>query len=118
MNIFQQIVNEIHKPFTKKRYIPLTRIPVEYSIFVSPEEVRNDVFLFVEKNIIFKMTTLTMDSDQRWKSLNREFQSMNILFDSLFILSKKEDQYRLRVPLSSILDYKGFRCLAVGIIPI
>ena len=43
---------------------------------------------------------------------------MSTLFEALFVLSKKDNQYKLRVPLSALLDYKGFRCLAIGMIPI
>ena len=43
---------------------------------------------------------------------------MKTLFEALFLLSKWEQVYKLWVPLSNILDYKGFRCLAVAAIPI
>jgi len=43
---------------------------------------------------------------------------MEIFFDTLYILSKDEEAHQLRIPLSCILDYKGFRCLAVAIIPL
>jgi len=41
---------------------------------------------------------------------------MDILFDALFLLSKAHSDYNLRVPLSVLIDYKGFRCLAIGLI--
>lgn len=40
------------------------------------------------------------------------------MFDSLFLLSKPEAVHKLRVPLSALVDYKGFRALAIGSIPI
>ena len=43
---------------------------------------------------------------------------MDILFDALFLLSKADSGYHLRVPLSVLIDYKGFRCLAIGVLPI
>lgn len=43
---------------------------------------------------------------------------MDIMFDALFLLSKPNSEYRLRVPLTAIIDYKGFRCLAIGLVPI
>jgi hypothetical protein len=43
---------------------------------------------------------------------------MDTLFDALFLLSKNDSDYKLRVPLSVLIDYKGFRCLAIGRIPI
>jgi len=43
---------------------------------------------------------------------------MNLLFDTLFLISQKDDNIKLRVPLCCLLDYKGFRCLAISNIPI
>jgi len=43
---------------------------------------------------------------------------MDVLFDALFLLSKADSEYKLRVPISALIDYKGFRCLAIGQIPI
>lgn len=43
---------------------------------------------------------------------------MDIMFDALFLLSKPNSKYRLRVPLAALIDYKGFRCLAIGLVPI
>ena len=41
-----------------------------------------------------------------------------MIFEALFLISKKEDLVKLWVPLSCLLDYKGFRCLAVSNIPV
>ena len=41
--------------------------------------------------------------------------------DVLYELStnnKSENEVKLRVPLSCIIDYKGFRCLAIATVPI
>jgi len=43
---------------------------------------------------------------------------MDVLFDALFLLSKADSEYKLRVPISALIDYKGFRCLAIAQIPI
>jgi hypothetical protein len=55
---------------------------------------------------------------QKTKLFGRQFLSMDIMFDALFLLSKADSAQRLRVPLSALIDYKGFRCLAIGIVPI
>jgi len=38
------------------------------------------------------------------------------MFEALFTLSKKDNKMdnKLRVPISALIDYKGFRCLAFG----
>ena len=43
---------------------------------------------------------------------------MDVMFDALFMLSKRDSKYKLRIPLSALIDYKGFRCLAIAKIPI
>lgn len=48
----------------------------------------------------------------------REFLSMDVMFDALFLLSKPEASHKLRVPLSALVDYKGFRAVAIACIPI
>lgn len=51
---------------------------------------------------------------QKWKLFGRQFLSMDVMFDALFLLSKHDSEYKLRVPLSALIDYKGFRCIAFG----
>lgn len=50
----------------------------------------------------------------KWKLYGRQFLSMDVMFDALFLLSKHDSDYKLRVPISALIDYKGFRCLAIG----
>jgi hypothetical protein len=54
----------------------------------------------------------------KWKLFGRHFLSMDVMFDALFLLSRHDQDYKLRVPISALIDYKGFRCLAIGQIPI
>jgi len=58
-----------------------------------------------------------MENNAKWKQYKREFNSLDIFFDTLYILTKDENQNQLRIPLSCILDYKGYRCMAVGLVP-
>ena len=48
----------------------------------------------------------------------REFLSMDIMFDALFLLSKPEAIHKFRVPPAALIDYKGFRAIAIASIPI
>ena len=43
---------------------------------------------------------------------------MDVLFDVLSVNHEKEAQPKFHVPLSVMMDYKGFRCLAIGKLPI
>jgi hypothetical protein len=43
---------------------------------------------------------------------------MDVMFEALFALSKSDADPKVRVPISCLIDYKGFRCLAYGLIPI
>ena len=43
---------------------------------------------------------------------------MDTLAGVLYGMSHKDDKVKLRVPLSVIIDYKGFRCLAIAKMPV
>ena len=44
--------------------------------------------------------------------------SYDIMFDALFLGSKPDGSFRLRVPLVSRVDFKGFRALCIAYIQI
>lgn len=52
------------------------------------------------------------------KQYAREFNANNIIFDALYLTASKEDRYNLRNPLSTMIDYKGFRAIAIACLPI
>ena len=56
-------------------------------------------------------------SISKWKLFGRQFLSMDTMFEALFHYSKKS-KIKLRIPLSTLIDYKGYRCLAIAKIPI
>lgn len=37
-----------------------------------------------------------------------------MLFDAIYLNSRPDDELRLRVPLTAIIDYKGFRAMAIA----
>lgn len=41
-----------------------------------------------------------------------------MIFDAIYLNSKPDQSFRLRVPLSAIIDYKGFRAMAIAKIQI
>jgi hypothetical protein len=54
----------------------------------------------------------------KWKLYGREFLSLDVMFDTLYLLSKPDATYKLRVPLCAQVDYKGFRAVAIAAIPV
>ena len=54
----------------------------------------------------------------KWKNYGREFLSLDVMFDVLFMLAKPDSKYKLRVPPAALIDYKGFRALAIANMPI
>lgn len=100
---------------SNRNYSPLEAIPDFYKYFVTDDDL-NEVDTYFEKNILLRVVASDMELNSKWKMYKREFNSMDIFFDTLYILSKDEESFQLRVPLSCILDYKGFRCLAIGVV--
>ena len=66
---------------------------------------------------MFKIVSWDMDKNSQWNVLKREFNSMDVIWDTLYVLSKDEETQQIRVPLSVLMDYKGFRCIAIGLVP-
>ena len=52
------------------------------------------------------------------KQFGRQLLSYDLLFDCLFFNSKQEGGSQLRVPLTCMVDYKGFRALCTAHIQI
>ena len=56
---------------------------------------------------------------QLWKQFSRELLSRDIIFDAIILSTPfKSKSERLRVPLSVMIDYKGFRAMAIGFVSI
>ena len=54
----------------------------------------------------------------RRKAFAREFNSVDLFSDSLLFISNVDTKYKLRTPLMTNVDYKGFRAIAVAQLPI
>lgn len=100
---------------SNREFSPIETIPDGLKFFVTDDDLI-EVDTYLEKNILFRVVASDMELNSKWKMYKREFKSMDIFFDTLYILSKDEKSIQLRVPLSCVLDYKGFRCLAIGVV--
>jgi hypothetical protein len=81
--------------------------------------IDNILYKITDKDELLK-TANENDILEKWKLFGRQFRSMDLMFEALFTLSKKDAKMdnKLRVPISALIDYKGFRCLAFGQIDI
>ena len=52
------------------------------------------------------------------KQFSREFNSVDLVSDALLFTSNVDTKYRLRTPLMTSIDYKGFRAIAVAELPV
>lgn len=71
---------------------------------------------FVYKNLLLFLAW-EQDPPVRFKTLGHEFRAMQLLYEAVYFLSK-DSEFPVRVPLGALVDFKGFRVLAVSIIPI
>lgn len=96
------IIDELYQPKTKRRFQPLndSLIPI-----------------YIYQNMIFRLTWDQEDTNS-CKLFGHEFRASDMLLDALFLLGRKEPGFHLRVPLTTIVDYKGFRMLVVGLSPL
>lgn len=52
------------------------------------------------------------------KLFNRQQRSYDVLFNSIYLSNTTEAHHRIRVPLSTLVDYKGFTALVIAVPPI
>ncbi len=120
------IINEMHRPIEDRMFRPLIKIDRIIRLFCDDDPAPN---VYQINNMIFKITSRNSEikrtlgkeatetfTENKWKSYGREFLSMDIMFDALFILSKPKNDYNLRIPLSCLVDYKGHRAIVYGLI--
>lgn len=67
---------------------------------------------------IWEKTLRSAAKPLKKKLYSREFLSLDTLFDAIFIGSSIESKVRLRIPLSCMIDYQGFRAIVVAVPPI
>ena len=114
------LINEFHKPINKRKYKPISlplTIPIHpllYSILCDNDP---EPRLYLINKLIIKITTKeefvnisggasqTIFKQNKWKLFARQFMTMDVLFDALFITQKQPD-FKLRIPLCSHVDYK------------
>eukprot|EP01022_Parablepharisma_sp_SALTPOND_P010992 TRINITY_DN1454_c0_g2_i1.p1 TRINITY_DN1454_c0_g2~~TRINITY_DN1454_c0_g2_i1.p1 ORF type:complete len:1135 (-),score=143.33 TRINITY_DN1454_c0_g2_i1:10055-13459(-) len=106
------IVNEMHKPLEKRLLRPLAKLDKITRRFCSEEP---NPMVYMLNNLILKVCP---KSGPIPKLYGKEFLSLDIMFDVLFILSKPRSDYNIRIPLSCLVDYKGFRAIVYGLIPL
>ena len=112
------VVNEMHKPYMERKFHPIEEVmDSTYRLFTN-EDINCCVYYI--NGLILKITgkdekivRSIVESrgedvffESKWKLYGREYLSMDVLFDSLFILSRSDAEYKLRVPLSCLVDYK------------
>ena len=119
------IINELHKPKEKRTFRAIKQLDTITKLFCDDDPAPT---VYVINSMIFKMTTkssvITRNIGEetfveyKWKAFGREFHSLDIMFDALFILSRPRADYNLRVPLCCLVDYKGFRTIVYGLMPL
>ena len=117
INIFETIIDDLSRSEFKQTYAPANDILNEYRIFWADDDLEY-VRVYIEKKIIFKIVPWEMDFNYKWNAYMRDFNSMDAMFDTLYVLSREYEAHQLRIPLSCLLDYKGFRWLAMGLVPL
>lgn len=108
IHIFETIIEDMTCNNPKPNYIPVIEVPSEYKVFL-PEEDLEQTDVYIENNIMFRIITCDIAPDSKWKSYEREFFSLDLFFDTLYVLCIDRFEQQIRVPLACMLDYKGFR---------
>eukprot|EP00826_Nyctotherus_ovalis_P029168 TRINITY_DN23004_c0_g1_i2.p1 TRINITY_DN23004_c0_g1~~TRINITY_DN23004_c0_g1_i2.p1 ORF type:complete len:492 (+),score=120.39 TRINITY_DN23004_c0_g1_i2:111-1478(+) len=115
------IVNELQRPLAKRMFKPVHDITPALKVYCDDEK---DPTLYLVNGIVIKLCMRESVivryvhgrsfQEEKWKAYGKEFRAFSFLCDALCVLSKPKEDHSIRVPLSCVVDYKGFRGLAVG----
>jgi tetratricopeptide (TPR) repeat protein len=95
------IVDELHLPLDQRQLQPLATDPQP---------------LYLYQHVFYHLAW-SQEGQDGGKLLGHEFRAADTVADALFLLARRE-QVTLRVPLTCVVDYKGFRVLAVACAPV
>jgi len=109
------IINEYHLP--NRRYKSLNTTNT-FMRLICDVDIKTEIYLIGNALVKLVSKEEKANNESKWKSIGREFLSVDIMFDTLFVLSKPKGDYNLRVPLCCMVDYKGFRGIVYAVFPI
>jgi hypothetical protein len=101
INASKSIIDELYLPKEKRRFKMI--------------DDTNPIFFY--QNMLLRLTWFK-DDNAGPLLLAHEFRANEMLADALFLLSRKEPNFNMRVPLFCMVDYKGFRMLVQGMAPL
>ncbi|KAM3144382.1 hypothetical protein pb186bvf_003546 [Paramecium bursaria] len=138
-SICEQIIDELCLPNSQKSIKPTTSQNQE-QFFSKPNEqvyeeeinFENDFYIydgFIIKLSFCQLKTIRVKIQQQdrnlqiydesaLKSFGNEFRYLSLLADHIEAILQDDPDYPIRVPLSSIIDYKGVRAFALAVPPI
>jgi hypothetical protein len=82
------------------------------SFFKAIQNRFEDDVLFTFLDHAFLKTTVIHKNKVRW--LQQEFKSLNYLNDICMNIRKNEKNFRIKVPLSCVVEYMGFTALVLA----
>jgi len=103
---------------------PLTLQEIEkhYLPFIDDDDRNGNTMLFhhssLTSNILIKLTNQDDLRESCYKHFALENLSLDVIMDALLVVSEEDAEKLLRVPLTTLVSYKGFRGLAIAHIKI
>jgi len=96
----KMIIDELGLPKSKRKFQALQEVSAPF---------------YVYQNMIFR---LTWSTESNFKLFGHEFRASDMVFDALYLLGRKEEDFNFRLPLTCVVDYKGFRMLVMALAPL
>ena len=93
------LITDQHLPLAQRRFQPL----------------KNSTYLY--QNLLLHLSPFHAVPED-YKHLGHEFRARDLLQEAVFFLSRSEPSFRLRLPLSCIVDFRGFRALVTAVVPL
>ena len=134
--VVAQIVNDFSLPQSERQYHPQTYLNPKHAVILNSEthdervELNPDQMIYLVDGALYKLCAYGQEvhpgskpvanqvKPQLRKQFAREFNSVDLVSDSLLFISNIDTKYRLRTPLTTLVDYKGFRAAVTAELPI
>lgn len=128
-SLVTQIVDDFSVAESERAYASQTSLTAKHAVLLNAHTHDETVFLspdqmvYLIRGIFIKICAhgqpVSAGADQassqlRRKQFAREFNSVDLVSDALLFTSNVNTKYRLRTPLITSIDYKGFRAVAIA----
>lgn len=117
IRIFKHVGGFVQKAVEAVKVIVYEMILPDEDKRIFPVEELESLQIYKYQNMLIKLA-MKNSSSQEWKNLSHEFRACNWMSNISYTLGKAQNNFPIRVLLTCIVDFNGFRALVSGMAPL